>query len=72
MVQTCDSIRNAMEMMIRDIRRAELYANQAVAVQLLKEHKVIYEAILSGDSGLASEAMREHLEHVESILIKYI
>ena len=72
MVQTCDSIRNAMEMMIRDIRRAELYANQEVAVQLLKEHKVIYEAILSGDPVRASEAMREHLEHVESILIKYI
>ncbi|CAN7230194.1 FadR/GntR family transcriptional regulator [Paenibacillus sp. LjRoot153] len=72
MVQTCDSIRNAMEMMIRDIRRAELYANQEVAVQLLKEHKVIYEAICGGDPVLASEAMREHLEHVESILIKYI
>jgi GntR family transcriptional regulator, transcriptional repressor for pyruvate dehydrogenase complex len=72
MVQTCDSIRNAMEMMIRDIRRAELYANQEVAVQLLKEHKVIYDAIYSGDPMLASQAMREHLEHVESILIKYI
>ena len=51
MVQTCDSIRNAMEMMIRDIRRAELYANQEVAVQLLKEHKVIYEAIRQRRSG---------------------
>ncbi|WNR45201.1 FadR/GntR family transcriptional regulator [Paenibacillus roseipurpureus] len=72
MVQTCDSIRNAMEMMIRDIRRAELYANQEVAVQLLKEHKVIYEAIVNGDPVRATQAMREHLEHVESILIKYI
>lgn len=72
MMQTCDSIRNAMEMMIRDIRRAELYSNQEVAVQLLKEHKVIYEAIHSGDPELASQAMRVHLEHVESILIKYI
>ncbi|MDR6551955.1 FadR/GntR family transcriptional regulator [Paenibacillus qinlingensis] len=72
MEQTFESIRNAMEMMIRDIRRAELYANQEVAVKLLKEHKVIYEAIVSGDPVLASAAMREHLEHVESILIKYI
>lgn len=72
MEMTFESIRNAMEMMIRDIRRAELYANQAVAVQLLKEHKVIYEAICSGDPVLASQAMRVHLEHVESILIKYI
>ncbi|MNW17030.1 DNA-binding transcriptional repressor LldR [compost metagenome] len=72
MEMTFESIRNAMEMMIRDIRRAELYANQAVAVQLLKEHKVIYEAILAGDPVLASQAMRVHLEHVESILIKYI
>ncbi|MBP1965330.1 FadR/GntR family transcriptional regulator [Paenibacillus aceris] len=72
MERTCQSIIKPMEVMIRDIRRAELYANQDVAIQLLKEHTRIYEAIRSGDQEQASQAMRSHLEHVESILVKYI
>lgn len=72
MERTCQSIMKPMESMIRDIRRAELYANQDVAIQLLKEHTRIYEAIRRGDQEQASHAMRSHLEHVESILVKYI
>ena len=72
MVQLFESITNQMEMAIREIRRAELYANRSVSEQLYKEHLAIFKAILEQDAALAAERMKQHLQHVESILMKYV
>ena len=72
MVQLFESITNQMEMAIREIRRAELYANRSVSEQLFKEHLAIFKAILEQDAALAAEGMKQHLQHVESILMKYV
>jgi GntR family transcriptional repressor for pyruvate dehydrogenase complex len=72
MVRLFESITNQMEMAIREIRRAELYSNRSVSEQLYKEHLAIFKAILEQDAALAAERMKQHLQHVESILMKYV
>ncbi|WP_019004079.1 FadR/GntR family transcriptional regulator [Cohnella laeviribosi] len=67
-----ESITSQLEQAIRDVRRVELYANRSVAERLFREHSAIYEAVARRDSALAAESMRLHLEHVESILTKYV
>ncbi|MFC5406420.1 FadR/GntR family transcriptional regulator [Cohnella soli] len=67
-----ESIANQLEQAIRDVRRVELYANKPVAERLFREHSAIYEAIRERDAERAAYAMREHLQHVEYILMKYI
>lgn len=72
MVRLFDSIMNPMEMAIRETRRVEMYANNLVAKRLYEEHLMIYEAVSSRDKQLAAQRMRIHLEHVESIITKYV
>ncbi|EFM09933.1 GntR domain protein [Paenibacillus curdlanolyticus YK9] len=71
LVQLFDTITQQTESAIRDVRRAEMYANRAVADQLLCEHNIICEAIATGDEALAGSAMREHLQHVARIVNKH-
>ncbi|MFD0670186.1 FadR/GntR family transcriptional regulator [Cohnella sp. GCM10027633] len=72
MVKLFESIAGQLEKAIRDVRRVEIYANRSVAGQLYGEHFALYEAIAAGDAELAASRMREHLQHVESILMKYL
>lgn len=72
MVQLFESITNQMEMAIREIRRAELYANRSVSERLYEEHLAIFKAISEEDSLLAADRMKQHLQHVESLLMKYL
>ncbi|BBH18925.1 GntR family transcriptional regulator [Paenibacillus baekrokdamisoli] len=72
MVRLFESITSQMEMAIREIRRAELYANRSVSEQLYEEHSAIFQAIVNQDASLASDKMKQHLQHVESILMKYV
>lgn len=72
LVRLFESIANQLEAAIRDIRRVELYANQRVAERLYLEHSDIYEAVRNRDAEQAASAMKRHLQHVESILTKYI
>jgi GntR family transcriptional repressor for pyruvate dehydrogenase complex len=72
MIRLFDSIMNPMEMAIREIRRVEMYANSLVAERLYDEHLMIFEAVSSCDKNLAAQRMKIHLEHVESILTKYV
>jgi len=72
LLQLFESITNQMELSIREIRRVEIYANQAVAAKLYKEHLAIYEAIVEGNPPLSSKRMRLHLEHVGHNLMKYL
>ncbi len=72
MVRLFESIANQLETAIREIRRVELYANQRVAERLYSEHSAICEAVVNQDPELASQRMKQHLQHVENILMKYI
>lgn len=72
MVRLFESIAGQLEKAIRDVRRVEIYANRSVAGQLYREHYALYEAIAAQDAELAAARMREHLRHVESILMKYV
>ncbi|MBN2984193.1 MULTISPECIES: FadR/GntR family transcriptional regulator [Cohnella] len=67
-----ESITGQLEQAIREIRRVELYANRSVAERLFREHSAIYDAVARRDAAAAGESMRLHLEHVESILTKYV
>ncbi len=72
MVRLFESIMNHIETAIHDIRRVELYANEAVAERLYREHSAIFEAIAEQDSELAAERMKQHLQHIESIVRKHL
>jgi len=72
MVKLFESIANQLEKAIREVRRVELYANQSVAKKLYKEHSALFAAIEAQDADLAARRMRQHLQHVESILMKYL
>jgi GntR family transcriptional repressor for pyruvate dehydrogenase complex len=72
MIHLFESIMNQVEMAIREIRRVEIYANRSVAQQLYQEHYEVFNAIAASDANLASQMMRQHLQHVERILMKYI
>ncbi|BBI33735.1 FadR/GntR family transcriptional regulator [Cohnella abietis] len=72
MVRLFESIANQLETAIKEIRRVELYSNQQVAQRLYLEHSAIYEAVRNQDPELAGQTMKQHLEHVEDILMKYI
>lgn len=72
LMQLFEAVSSQMELAIRETRRAELYANRAVSDQLLREHAAIFEAVAEGSAAEAEARMREHLRHVESILMKYL
>jgi GntR family transcriptional repressor for pyruvate dehydrogenase complex len=72
LVRLFESIANQLETAIREIRRVELYSNQQVAERLYLEHSAIFEAVRKQDPELAAQRMKQHLQHVENILMKYI
>ncbi|TVY02231.1 FadR/GntR family transcriptional regulator [Cohnella terricola] len=72
MVRLFESIANQLETAIREVRRVEIYANRQVAERLYLEHSAIFDAVLRQDSDLAAQTMKQHLQHVENILTKYI
>jgi len=72
LVRLFESIAEQMERAIQQTRRVELYANRSVSEQLYQEHLSISEAVRQGKPDQSSQAMRTHLQHVESILTKYI
>jgi GntR family transcriptional repressor for pyruvate dehydrogenase complex len=72
MTRLFESIANQLETAIREVRRVELYANQQVAERLYLEHLAIYEAVYRQDAEQAANTMKQHLQHVEHILMKYI
>jgi GntR family transcriptional regulator, transcriptional repressor for pyruvate dehydrogenase complex len=72
LVRLLESISGQLETAIREVRRVELYANRQVAEELYLEHLAIYEAVSSRNAELAGLRMKQHLEHVETILMKYI
>jgi GntR family transcriptional repressor for pyruvate dehydrogenase complex len=72
LVRLFESIASQLEMAIREIRRVELYANRQVAERLYLDHSAIFEAVSLQDPELAAHRMKQHLQHVENILMKYI
>jgi len=72
MVRLFESIANQLETAIREVRRVEIYANRQVAERLYREHSAIFDAVFRQNPDLAAQTMKQHLQHVENILTKYI
>jgi GntR family transcriptional repressor for pyruvate dehydrogenase complex len=72
LLQLFEAVSSQMELAIRETRRAELYANRSVSDRLYREHVTIFEAVEAGDALLAEQRMKAHLQHVESILMRYL
>jgi GntR family transcriptional repressor for pyruvate dehydrogenase complex len=71
-VRLLETISSQMELAIRETRRLQMYSNKSVSTQLWNEHQEIYEAIKASDPALAQEKMRQHLFHVERVLIRFL
>ncbi|WP_213530843.1 FadR/GntR family transcriptional regulator [Paenibacillus cisolokensis] len=72
MVKLLESISSQMEMAIRETRRIQMYSSKEVSLRLWREHAAIFEAVKAGDAAAAQERMREHLHHVEQVLLRYL
>lgn len=71
-VRLLETISSQMELAIRETRRLQMYSNKSVSTQLWEEHYGIYEAIKAGDPDLAQQRMRQHLFHVEQVLMRFL
>jgi GntR family transcriptional repressor for pyruvate dehydrogenase complex len=69
MVRLLDTISGQMELAIRETRRLQMYADKAVSAQLLREHQAVFAAVRERDAAAAQQAMRDHLYHVEQVLL---
>ncbi|MDF2681195.1 MAG: GntR family transcriptional regulator [Brevibacillus sp.] len=72
MVKLFETISAQLEVVIRETRRVEIYSNRAVSQQFYTEHQSIFEAIKNQDADLAQARMKDHLLHVEGILLRYL
>ena len=72
MARLLATISNQMETAIRETRRLQMYANKSVSAQLWREHQEIFEAIRDQDAHAAQERMKQHLFHVERVLIHFL
>ncbi|WP_400246477.1 FadR/GntR family transcriptional regulator [Niallia sp. JL1B1071] len=65
------NVSELMQETMKETRRIWLYSRQTTMAQLYNEHLLIYQAIFHQEEEKAVSAMHQHLENVESILIKY-
>lgn len=72
MTRLLATISAQMETAIRETRRLQMYASRSVSEQLWREHEEIFDAIRQRDAALAQEKMKQHLFHVERVLILYL
>jgi GntR family transcriptional repressor for pyruvate dehydrogenase complex len=72
MMRMLETISTTMEVAIRETRRIQMYANASIAQQLYNEHHQIYLAIQAGQPELAQNTMKQHLRHVEQVLMKFL
>ncbi|WP_135554282.1 FadR/GntR family transcriptional regulator [Paenibacillus cymbidii] len=72
MARLLETISAQMELAIRETRRLQMYASRTVSEQLLREHEEIFDAICARDAALAQEKMKQHLFHVERVLIRFL
>lgn len=72
MVRLLETISGQMELAIRETRRLQMYADKKVSEQLLREHQAVYAAVKGRDAAGAQQAMRNHLYHVEQVLLSVL
>lgn len=66
-----ESVSSQMENVVRHTRRTFMYGVIPVTQQLWREHREIYIAIREQNAYLAQEKMKQHLFHVERVLIQF-
>lgn len=68
LIKLMNTIADTMQETMRESRRLWLYAEEATAERLYREHVRIYEAIRDQDAPLAQQRMLAHLVKVEEVL----
>ncbi|WP_309866092.1 FadR/GntR family transcriptional regulator [Desmospora profundinema] len=71
LVDMMNTISDTMRQTMRESRRIWLYAEEAMAERLLRDHQSIYEAIRDRNSTLAQQRMLAHLVQVEEVLRRF-
>ncbi|WP_377888960.1 FadR/GntR family transcriptional regulator [Alkalihalobacillus sp. R86527] len=71
LVELMSHVSKLMYDSIREIRKISLYSEAVILEKLFEEHKRIFTAIERKDSLEAQRAMLDHLNAVESVLLKY-
>jgi GntR family transcriptional repressor for pyruvate dehydrogenase complex len=66
-----NTISDTMRQTMRESRRIWLYAEEATAERLLREHQMIYAAIRDQNGTLAQQRMLAHLMQVEAVLRRF-
>jgi len=72
LISLFEAVSSRMELAIRETRRAALSTDRSEAVRLLEEHAAIFDAVARGDAAAAEARMRDHLRHVERMLMKHL
>ncbi|RXZ80068.1 FadR family transcriptional regulator [Paenibacillaceae bacterium] len=72
MVRLLEMIASQMEIAIRETRRLQMYSNKQISHRFWEEHKLIYEAVKAQRPEEAEQRMREHLNHVEKLLLEFL
>jgi GntR family transcriptional regulator, transcriptional repressor for pyruvate dehydrogenase complex len=71
LVEMLESVSGRLEMALRETRKALLFAYKPLAQQIWREHREIYQAIREQNAYLAQEKMKQHMFHVERVLLRF-
>jgi GntR family transcriptional regulator, transcriptional repressor for pyruvate dehydrogenase complex len=71
LVEMLESISGRLDLALHETRRALLFAYKPLAQQIWREHREIYQAIREQNAYLAQEKMKQHMFHVERVLLRF-
>lgn len=66
LIKASECVAHILESSVR-FNRAKILEDSKNSRVLLSQHKLIYKAIISGESSIAQERMKEHLEFVQKV-----
>jgi GntR family transcriptional regulator, transcriptional repressor for pyruvate dehydrogenase complex len=71
LIELVESVSDRLDAALRDTKRAVLFAYKPLAEQIWREHREIYQAIREQNVYLAQEKMKQHMFHVERVLLRF-
>lgn len=72
LIDLMESLNERLQENMRESRRLWFYSERAAAERLLKEHRLIFEAIQAQNEALAAQTMMQHLTKVESVMKSFV
>jgi GntR family transcriptional regulator, transcriptional repressor for pyruvate dehydrogenase complex len=71
LIELVETVSERLDAALRDTKRSVLFAYKPLAEQIWREHKEIYQAIREQNGYLAQEKMKQHMFHVERVLLRF-